>query len=110
MINCSAKIGASSAEQEITTLHPLCSISLANLKPYKKGVSGNPGGRPEKFRELAKALNKLKNVKLDYDYWDMPPDNCQTLKDQVHWRIWQKARQGDNNCIEILARLGCLDD
>ena len=40
--------------------------SLANLKPYKKGVSGNPGGRPEKFRELAKALNKWKNVKLDY--------------------------------------------
>tara|TARA_A100001011_G_scaffold212414_2_gene220643 strand:+ start:3241 stop:3615 length:375 start_codon:yes stop_codon:yes gene_type:complete len=84
--------------------------SIANLKPYKKGESGNPGGRPQKYRELARALSKWKNVELGYDYWDMPPDSCTTLKDQVHWRIWQKATHGDNKCIEILARLGCLDD
>ena len=47
---------------------------------------------------------------MDYDYWDTPPKQCKTLKDQVHWRIWHKAVHGDNKCIEILAQLGCLDD
>ena len=47
---------------------------------------------------------------MDYDYWDAPPEQCKTLKDQVHWRIWHKAVHGDNKCIEILAQLGCLDD
>ena len=36
-------------------------------------------------------------------------EDAKTIKDQVHWRIWDKARHGDNKCIEILAQLGCLD-
>ena len=84
--------------------------SIANLIPYKKGESGNPGGRTVKYAKLRKALNKWKNIEMDYDYWDAPPEQCKTLKDQVHWRIWHKAVHGDNKCIEILAQLGCLDD
>ena len=84
--------------------------SIANLTPYKKGESGNPGGRTVKYAKLRKALNKWKNIEMDYDYWDTPPKQCKTLKDQVHWRIWHKAVHGDNKCIEILAQLGCLDD
>jgi len=84
--------------------------SRANLKPFKKGQSGNPGGRPIKYAKLRKALNKWKNIEIDYDYWDAPPKQCKTLKDQVHWRTWHKAVHGDNKCIEILAQLGCLDD
>ena len=95
------------AEKHAHGKHP---NSLANLKPYEKGVSGNPGGRAEKFRELSKALAKWKNVEMTYDFWDVPPEDCKTLKDQVHWRIWHKAIHGDNKCIEILAELGCLDD
>ena len=95
------------AENHAHGKHP---NSLANLKPFEKGVSGNPGGRPEKFCELSKALSKWKNVEMTYDFWDVPPADCKTLKDQVHWRIWHKAIHGDNKCIEILAELGCLDD
>jgi len=55
-------------------------------------------------------MDKWKDVEIDYDFWDIPPSKAKTLKDQVHWRIWQKATHGDNKCIEILAQLGCLDD
>jgi hypothetical protein len=84
--------------------------SLANLKPFEKGISGNPGGRPVKYAKLKKALDKWADLELDYDWWDLPPKAARTLKDQVHWRIWHKARQGCNKSIEILAKLGCLDD
>ena len=32
--------------------------SQANLKPFPKGMSGNPLGRPHKFVKLAEALRK----------------------------------------------------
>ena len=84
--------------------------SQANLKPYVTGQSGNPGGKPVKYAKLKEALDKWKDVEIAYDFWDLPPEEAKTLKDQVHWRIWQKATHGDNKCIEILAQLGCLDD
>ena len=84
--------------------------SIKNLKPYEKGESGNPGGRPLKFAKMKKALDRWGKEELGYDYWDSPPSDAVTMKDQVHWRIWHKAVHGDNRCIEILAQLGCLDD
>ena len=84
--------------------------SIANLKPYGKGVSGNPGGRQKKFKNLKKALDRWGEEAMNYDFWDVPPDSAVTMKDQVHWRIWHKARQGCNKSIEILAKLGCLDE
>jgi len=83
--------------------------SQANLKPFPKGMSGNPLGRPHKFVKLAEALDKWADRESGYDFWDTPPEDAKTMKDQVHWRIWDKARHGDNKCIEILAQLGCLD-
>ena len=100
----------SSLTTEKTHEHGKHPNSLANLKPYEKGVSGNPGGRPVKYAKLKKALDKWADLELDYDWWDLPPNAAKTLKDQVHWRIWHKARQGCNKSIEILAKLGCLDD
>ena len=84
--------------------------SLANLKPYEKGESGNPGGKPVKYKALKEALDKWADKEIAYDLWDLPPKEAKTLKEQVHWRIWHKARLGDNKSIEILAKLGCLDD
>ena len=93
--------------QHVQGKHP---NSLANLKPYERGVSGNPGGRPEKFAKLKKALDEWADKEVKYDFWDSPPEEAVTMKEQVLWRIWDKARHGDNKCIELLARLGCLDE
>ena len=84
--------------------------STKNLKPFEKGESGNPGGRPVRFAKMKKALDKWGKEELAYDFWDLPPTDAKTMKDQVHWRIWHKAVHGDNRCIEILAQIGCLDD
>ena len=84
--------------------------STKNLKPFEKGESGNPGGRPVKFANMKKALDRWGKEEVAFDFWDLPPIDAKTMKDQVHWRIWQKATHGDNKYIEILAQLGCLDD
>jgi len=79
--------------------------SQTNLKPYPKGVSGNPIGRPTKHEQLRRSLNQLGDVKVDsYD------SQTQVSKRQkVLDRIWNEAMYGDIKCIQLLALLGCLD-
>ena len=81
-----------------------------HLKPFKKGESGNPGGRSSKYIKLKKALDRWGNEEIPYDFWDMPPDEATTMKEQVLYKIWDRARHGNLRCMEILAQLGCLDD
>ena len=100
----------SSFTAEKTHEHGKHPNSLANLKPYEEGVSGNPGGRSVKYAKMKKALDKWGDKELSVDFWDTPPSSAATMREQVLWRIWQKAINGDNKMIEILARLGCLDD
>ena len=78
--------------------------SQANLKPFPKGLSGNPLGRPHKFVKLAEALKEYseKHVKLSI-YGNS------TYREEVLERIWYKAKEGDMQCIQLLATLGCLD-
>ena len=78
--------------------------SQANLKPFPKGMSGNPLGRPHKFVKLAEALKEYseKHVKLSI-YGNS------TYREEVLERIWCKAKEGDMQCIQLLAALGCLD-
>ena len=78
--------------------------SLANLKPYPKGVSGNPDGRPKKYVKLAKALDK---VGQKTPSWNEPN---QAVKEAVLDKIWTQAYMyGSVPHIKMLAELGCLD-
>ena len=80
--------------------------SLANLKPFPKGVSGNPLGRPHEYQKLADTLNKIGDKEV-VDYKGMPEGI--TYRESVLKRIWSKANHGDIKFIQLLAYLGCLD-
>jgi hypothetical protein len=81
--------------------------SLKNLKPFPKGVSGNPLGKPHKYQKLADRLNKIGGDEV-YDWYDEPKGY--TYREGVLKKIWEKANQGDIKFIQLLAYLGCLDD
>ena len=78
--------------------------SQANLKPFPKGMSGNPLGRPLKFVKLAEALRKYSEKHEEYSIY-----GSSTYREEVLERIWYKAKEGDMQCIQLLATLGCLD-
>ena len=81
--------------------------SQANLEPFEKGESGNPLGRPSKYVNLKKALDKVGNRKKDS--WDIVPMK-ESYKDEVLDRIWYEASNGSVAHIRMLAELGCLDE
>ena len=83
-------------------MHPK---SLANLKPYPKGVSGNVNGPRYKWDLLKKELNKLGDEEA-LDYSGKP---IGTLRTRVRKRIWDEALKGNMKFIQLLAGLGCLD-
>ena len=87
--------------------------SLANLKLYKKGESGNPGGRTTKYQKLGEALKPIGKEHRKEDQWDgndwQKVPKKHSYKQEVLYGIWDKAIKGDIKCIELLARLGCLD-
>ena len=80
--------------------------SLKNLKPFPKGVSGNPLGKPHKFQKLAERLNKIGDEQA-LDFMDRPKGY--TKSEGVLKKIWEKANKGDIKFIQLLAYLGCLD-
>jgi hypothetical protein len=58
-----------------------------NLKPFKKGQSGNPGGRP-KWKHITEMLKH--------------EDNQEKLEQLVHV-IYDKALSGDMRAVEFIA-------
>jgi len=87
--------------------------SLRNLKPFPKGVSGNPLGKPHKYTKLAESLSKLGSKKVIIEKWNGTKyeriETDKTNKDIVLETIWSKARIGDMKYVQLLAYLGCLD-
>ena len=76
--------------------------SQDNLKPFKKGESGNPSGRMKAYASIKKELKKYVNEThhIYYKY---------THRDIIVHGIVDKAEDGDWKAIELLERLGCLD-
>ena len=82
--------------------------SQANLKPFEKGVSGNPSGRPSKHEKLKKALMKFGDRKKNqWGNWD---SSNKTIRDAVLYTVWHEANNGSIQHLKLLAELGCLDD
>ena len=103
------------ANNETNYKHGKHPNSLANLKPYEKGVSGNPGGRPTKFQKLADALLPYAEKRETKHKWNenleefVNFESDDTFREEVLEVIWKRARNGDIKYVELLAQLGCLD-
>ena len=80
--------------------------SLANLKPFPKGVRGNPLGKPHKYQKLADNLNKIGDKEV-VGYKGISEGF--TYREGVLEKVWKKAHYGDIKFIQLLAYLGCLD-
>tara|TARA_Y100000593_G_scaffold94525_1_gene194019 strand:- start:239 stop:535 length:297 start_codon:yes stop_codon:yes gene_type:complete len=85
-------------------IHP---NSLKAIEPYqfKKGQSGNAGGRPLKNTNLANDLSKIGN-KVEDDVFN---EGNKSNKDRVMHEIWRLARLGDKDMIKLLVQVGGLE-
>ena len=79
--------------------------SQKNLKPYKKGQSGNPSGRPVKTEQFKEVLDWWGDL-TDYDNWSW---DSYTNRQMVVKGIWRRATKGNRQDLDILLSLGLLD-
>tara|TARA_R100000655_G_scaffold45119_1_gene81968 strand:+ start:3725 stop:4498 length:774 start_codon:yes stop_codon:yes gene_type:complete len=79
--------------------------SQKNLKPFKKGQSGNPGGKPVKFAQLKDVLDKYGD---EGEFADLGWDTT-TRRQRVIIGIWDRASKGNSADLDVLLKLGLLD-
>ena len=77
--------------------------SKDNLKPFKKGESGNPSGRMKAFHGIK---DELKAHIDDEDYFSIEGKTNRTV---IVQEIVGMAKNGEWRAIELLEKLGCLD-
>src|ERR1051326_5556356 len=76
---------------------------LANLKPFKKGESGNPAGRPEGARNRSTVLKELLQQVVQSTSPLTQKKKSADLETQVMPPLIARARRGDVTAIrEIL--------
>jgi len=76
-----------------------------NLKPFEKGVSGNPSGKPKKLERTKEYLDWWGNL-TETDNWSWEK---YTNRQIVIKGIWERASRGNRQDIDILLSLGLLD-
>lgn len=88
---------------------------LANLKPYKKGQSGNPAGRPKGVKNWSTVIQQLladedmldKVMKKKPSYWEhLPSKNAANV---IAWAMIIKSMEGDDKAANWLRRAGFGD-
>ena len=76
--------------------HP---VSQANLNKWKPGESGNPGGRPRKYKRLKESLLDYVNKKDTKHIWDDDTNRYKTVESDLTYKeevldvIWKQAKR-----------------
>jgi len=87
--------------------------SKANLKPFQKGASGNPGGKRMKGQEFVDALKEHGKTKeqshnINYSSGTESISDEGSYNFQVVDKVWTKAREGELPYIRLLVEMGAL--
>ena len=73
--------------------------SNANLKPFEKGQSGNPNGRPEGVKNRATVLKELLAMVCDFSNPVTFQKETADLETQIALALIARARRGDVTAI-----------
>lgn len=73
---------------------------LANLKPFQKGQSGNPEGRPEGTKNRATILRRLLETATDFTNPLTLKKETLPLEEQIMIALIARAKRGDIAAIK----------
>ena len=87
--------------------------SKANLKPFQKGHSGNPGGKRKQGQAFIDALKEHGNTRqqkhnINYSTGTETISDEGSYNFQVVDKVWTKAREGELPYIRLLVEMGAL--
>jgi hypothetical protein len=78
--------------------------SLKNLRPYKKGKSGNPNGRPKGSKSVSTVLKKLLKEEIKYTTIHTGGKEVKlTLADALAYNLYKTALHSDREDIKLKA-------